>query len=95
MIWDGAGYDKENKLVLIEAELTHELVVSHIHSHLSRVVCMLGANKEVSCIAWVVFPSMEEEIKKIVEEWLHFFTKGSNVSYPLVEYWDDSGKKYL
>ena len=94
MIWDGAGYDEDSKLVLIEAELTHDLVVSHIHSHLSRVVCMQGANIEASCLAWVVFPSQIQNIKGIVEDWLHFFTSVSSVQFPMIEYWDDKGTQY-
>jgi len=94
MIWDGSGYDKNDKLVLIEAELINDLNIPHIHTHLSRIACMQGANMEISCLIWIVFPSQINNIREIVDNYLHFFSVVCSVKFPTIEYWDDTGKQY-
>jgi hypothetical protein len=80
--WDGAGYDKDGKLIIIEAELNGSLNASHIQGHLARLPLMISSGDCVEKIIWVIRPSRRRQLIDLVSSWMIFYEPSLKIRMP-------------
>jgi hypothetical protein len=89
--WDGAGYDANGGLVVLEAELAGSLNASHIQSHLTRLAIMEANGDPVARVIWIIRPSRKRQLEEIIANWRVFFEAAASCELPPMEAWSQDG----
>ena len=92
MIWDGAGYNKEKELILIEAELCNPLNKGHLQQHLTRLLVMKAAGLDVTKLIWIIYNTCSRQLYEIVCLWKHMLGKMSHIGLPEMEIRNPNGE---
>jgi hypothetical protein len=80
--WDGAGFDENGRLIIIEAELNGSLNASHIQGHLARLPLMISSGDCVEEIIWVIRPSKKRQLTDIISDWMIFSEPSLRIKMP-------------